>query len=82
MARTGADPAPQWLPYPARCAISCPGAACLRTLLIQGARSSLQHAKAVSVEKATPEQIWIRPLPHLKSPEHDAATHPLKAYPG
>jgi hypothetical protein len=34
----------------------------LRTLLIQGARSSLQRAKAVSVEKSTPEQIWIRQL--------------------
>ena len=40
-------------------AISCRGDAYLRTLLIQGARSSLQRAKAVSVEKATPEQRWI-----------------------
>jgi transposase len=32
----------------------------LRTLLIQGARSSLQRAKAVATEKATPEQLWIR----------------------
>jgi len=34
----------------------------LRTLLIQGARSSLQRAKAVAIEKATPEQLWIRSL--------------------
>jgi transposase len=40
--------------------ISCRGDAYLRTLLIQGARSSLQRAKAVATEKATPEQIWIR----------------------
>lgn len=43
-------------------AISCRGDAYLRTLLIQGARSSLQRAKAVSVEKSMPEQIWIRQL--------------------
>ena len=43
-------------------AISCRGDAYLRTLLIQVARSSLQRAKAVSVEKSTPEQIWIRQL--------------------
>lgn len=42
--------------------ISCHGDAYLRTLLIQGGRSSLQRAKAVSVERATPEQIWIRQL--------------------
>jgi transposase len=42
--------------------VSCRGDAYLRTLLIQGARSSLQRAKAVSVEKSTPEQIWIRQL--------------------
>ena len=42
--------------------ISCRGDAYLRTLLIQGARSSLQRAKAVSVETSTPEQIWIRQL--------------------
>lgn len=42
--------------------ISCRGDAYLRTLLIQGARSSLQRAKAVSVERSTPEQIWIRRL--------------------
>jgi transposase len=40
--------------------ISCRGDAYLRTLLIQGARSSLQRAKAVATEKATPEQLWIR----------------------
>ena len=34
----------------------------LRTLLIQGARSSLQRAKAVTLDKATPEQRWIREL--------------------
>ena len=34
----------------------------LRTLLIQGARSSLQRAKTVATEKATPEQLWIRSL--------------------
>jgi transposase len=39
--------------------ISCDGDAYLRTLLIQGARSSLQRAKAVTREKATPEQLWI-----------------------
>ena len=37
--------------------ISCRGDAYLRTLLIQGARSSLQRAKAVAIEKATPEQM-------------------------
>jgi len=42
--------------------ISCRGDAYLRTLLIQGARSSLQRAKAVATEKATPEQRWIRIL--------------------
>jgi transposase len=42
--------------------ISCRGDAYLRTLLIQGARSSLQRAKAVAMEKATPEQLWIRSL--------------------
>lgn len=41
---------------------SCRGDAYLRTLLIQGARSSLQRAKAVVTEKATPEQLWIRTL--------------------
>mgnify|MGYP001597302104 CR=1 FL=1 len=43
-------------------AISCRGDGYLRTLLIQGARSSLQRAKAVATEKATPEQLWIRSL--------------------
>ena len=42
--------------------ISCRGDAYLRTLLIQGARSSLQRAKAVAIEKAAPEQQWIRSL--------------------
>jgi transposase len=42
--------------------ISCRGDAYLRTLLIQGARSSLQRAKAVGVERSSPEQIWIRQL--------------------
>ena len=42
--------------------ISCRGDACLRTLLIQGAHSSLQRAKAVTLEKAAPEQRWIRSL--------------------
>ena len=42
--------------------ISCRGDAYLRTLLIQGARSSVQRAKAVAMEKATPEQLWIRSL--------------------
>ncbi len=42
--------------------ISCRGDAYLRTLLIQGARSSLQRAKAAAVEKASPEQVWIRSL--------------------
>ena len=42
--------------------ISCRGDAYLRTLLIQGARSSLQRATVVSAEKSTPEQIWIRQL--------------------
>lgn len=39
--------------------ITCCGDSYLRTLLIQGARSSVQRAKAVPREKATPEQIWI-----------------------
>ncbi len=42
--------------------ISCRGDAYLRTLLIQGARSSLNRAKAVATEHATPEQLWIRSL--------------------
>src|SRR3546814_14676814 len=39
--------------------ISCKGDRYLRTLLIQGARSSLQRAQAVATERATPEQLWI-----------------------
>lgn len=42
--------------------ISCRGDRYLRTLLIQGARSSLQRAQAVALERATPEQRWIRDL--------------------
>lgn len=42
--------------------ISCRGDGYLRTLLIQGARSSLQRAKAVAWEKATAEQRWIQDL--------------------
>lgn len=42
--------------------ISCRGDSYLRTLLIQGARSSLQRAKATAADKASPEQIWIRDL--------------------
>ncbi|MGH8115337.1 MAG: IS110 family transposase [Rhodanobacteraceae bacterium] len=42
--------------------ISCRGDAYLRTLLIQGARSSLERAKRISLDKATPEQLWIRSL--------------------
>lgn len=42
--------------------ISCRGDGYLRTLLIQGARSSLQRAKVVTREKATPEQLWIQAL--------------------
>ena len=42
--------------------ISCRGDAYLRTLLIQGARSSLQRAKAATTQNSTPEQIWIRQL--------------------
>lgn len=43
-------------------AISCRGDSYLRTLLIQGARSSLQRAQVVTHERATPEQIWIKQL--------------------
>lgn len=42
--------------------ISCRGDSYVRTLLIQGARSSLQRANAVALEKASAEQIWIRGL--------------------
>lgn len=34
----------------------------LRTLLIQGARSSVQRAKLTPADKATPEQLWIMQL--------------------
>ena len=43
-------------------AISRDGDAYLRTLLIQGARSSLQRANAVTREKANAEQLWIKSL--------------------
>jgi len=39
--------------------ISCRGDGYLRTLLIQGARSSLQRAKLTPADKATAEQLWI-----------------------
>jgi len=42
--------------------ISCRGDSYLRTLLIQGARSSVQRAHKVPREKATSEQIWIQLL--------------------
>jgi transposase len=42
--------------------ISCDGDHYLRTLLIQGARSSLQRAKAVTSESATAEQVWVKNL--------------------
>jgi transposase len=42
--------------------ISRSGDAYLRTLLIQGARSSVLQARRVPAEKATPEQIWINQL--------------------
>ncbi len=42
--------------------IRCRGDGYLRTLLIQGARSSVQRAKAAPLEKATPEQRWIKDL--------------------
>lgn len=42
--------------------ISCRGDRYLRTLLIQGARSSLQRAKAATAARSTPEQVWIRGL--------------------
>ena len=42
--------------------ISCSGDAYLRTLLIQGARSSVSAAQRIPIEKATPEQLWIRQL--------------------
>ena len=42
--------------------ISRSGDSYLRTLLIQGARSSVNHAKRTAKDKATPEQIWIQQL--------------------
>jgi transposase len=42
--------------------ISCRGDSYLRTLLIQGARSSVQRAKAISADKASAEQLWIKRL--------------------
>jgi transposase len=42
--------------------ISCRGDSYLRTLLIQGARSSVQRAKAITLDKATAEQRWIKEL--------------------
>lgn len=42
--------------------ISYRGDTYLRTLLIQGARSSVQRAKMTPVEKQTPEQQWILQL--------------------
>ena len=45
-----------------RCVSSRSGDAYLRTLLIQGASSSVQAALRVPAEKATPKQIWIRQL--------------------
>lgn len=41
------------------CKISRRGDKYLRTLLIQGARSSVQRAKLTPADKATPEQLWI-----------------------
>jgi transposase len=42
--------------------ITCRGDAYLRTLLVQGARSSHQRAMAVAPDKATAEQRWIQDL--------------------
>jgi transposase len=42
--------------------LSRSGDAYLRTLLIQGARSSVLQASRVLADKATPEQIWINQL--------------------
>lgn len=39
----------------------------LRSLLVQGGRSSVNKARAVSEDKATPEQRWIRDLLQRKS---------------
>jgi transposase len=42
--------------------ISCSGDSYLRTLLIQGARSSLLQARRTPLDQATPEQHWILQL--------------------
>lgn len=42
--------------------ISRSGDSYLRTLLIQGARTSVSRARRVALDKATPEQVWIRQL--------------------
>jgi transposase len=42
--------------------ISRAGDAYLRTLLVQGARSSVLHASRAPADQATPEQIWINQL--------------------
>lgn len=39
----------------------------LRSVLVQGARSSVKEAMAVAEDKATPEQRWIRDLARRKS---------------
>lgn len=43
----------------------CTGDSYLRTLLIQGARSAELRARAVAIDKATPEQLWIISLQRL-----------------
>lgn len=48
-------------------AITRRGERYLRTLLIQGARSALQRARAISRDRATPEQRWIQSL-HARLP--------------
>ena len=42
--------------------ITCTGDGYLRTLLIQGARSTVQVAENTPDERATPEQLWIKGL--------------------
>jgi transposase len=42
--------------------ITCAGDSYLRTLLIQGARTSVRIAHRVATDMATPEQLWIRQL--------------------
>ena len=61
MGRTGADAGFQWRTSTTR-AHQLSRRGYLRTLLIQGARSSVKQAHRVTSEKATPEQIWIRQL--------------------